>query len=58
LRVTPAEGARIVALETCDYSDHHGRPASVGRLRLAATASNSEGGGSAIHVIGCVFELA
>jgi hypothetical protein len=56
LRITPAEGARIVALETCDYSDHHGRPASVGRLRLAAAATNSEGGGSAIHLIGCVFQ--
>lgn len=58
LRIAPAEGTSITALETCDYRDHHGRPASVRRLRLAATASNSEGGGSAIHVIGCVLQLA
>lgn len=39
LRITPAAHTQLTTVETCDYRDHHGRPAAIQRLRLAPTTA-------------------
>jgi len=50
LRITPAAGTRITAIETCDYRGHHGTDEQVQRVRLTPTSSPVTAGRIACHV--------
>jgi len=39
LRITPAAGTQLTAIETSDYQNHQGKPATIQRLRLSPTTA-------------------
>ena len=52
LRITPAAGTRITAIDTVPYRGHHGTDEKIHRLRLAAAASATR------HHLSCVITVA
>ncbi|CAM3144577.1 heparinase II/III domain-containing protein [Rariglobus hedericola] len=43
LRITPATGSTLTAVETCDYRGHHGTDEKVSRIRFAPNAPSRSG---------------